>query len=42
MPYKTVNGPIYDSGEFAAVMDKALALADWRDLRAARRGESDP
>jgi aerobic carbon-monoxide dehydrogenase large subunit len=30
MPYRTVNGPIYDSGEFAAVMDKALALADWK------------
>jgi carbon-monoxide dehydrogenase large subunit len=30
MPYKTVNGPIYDSGEFEAAMDKALALADWK------------
>ena len=29
MPYKTPNGPIYDSGEFEAIMDKALALADW-------------
>ena len=29
MPYKTPNGPIYDSGEFEAAMDKALALADW-------------
>ena len=29
MPYKTPNGPIYDSGEFGAVMDKALALSDW-------------
>jgi carbon-monoxide dehydrogenase large subunit len=28
MPYKTPNGPIYDSGEFEAIMDKALALAD--------------
>ena len=29
MPYRTPNGPIYDSGEFDAVMDKALALSDW-------------
>jgi carbon-monoxide dehydrogenase large subunit len=29
MPYKTPNGPIYDSGEFEAAMDKALALSDW-------------
>ena len=29
MPYKTPNGPIYDSGEFAALLDKALALSDW-------------
>jgi carbon-monoxide dehydrogenase large subunit len=30
MPYKTVNGPIYDSGEFEAAMNKALALSDWK------------
>ncbi len=29
MPYRTPNGPIYDSGEFEAIMDQALALADW-------------
>jgi carbon-monoxide dehydrogenase large subunit len=29
MPYKTANGTVYDSGEFEAVMDKALLLADW-------------
>jgi carbon-monoxide dehydrogenase large subunit len=29
MPYRTANGTTYDCGEFAAVMDKALALADW-------------
>lgn len=28
MPYSTPNGPIYDSGEFEAIMDKALSLAD--------------
>jgi carbon-monoxide dehydrogenase large subunit len=39
MPYKTPNGPIYDSGEFETIMDKALALADWRGF-AARRKQS--
>ncbi|CAN5159696.1 xanthine dehydrogenase family protein molybdopterin-binding subunit [soil metagenome] len=28
MPYTTPNGPIYDSGEFETIMDKALALAE--------------
>ena len=39
MPYKTANGTVYDCGEFAAVMDKALKLADW-DGFAARRSAS--
>jgi aerobic carbon-monoxide dehydrogenase large subunit len=39
MPYKTPNGPIYDSGEFKAVMDKALAAADWAGF-AKRRAAS--
>jgi carbon-monoxide dehydrogenase large subunit len=39
MPYKTPNGPIYDSGEFEAAMDKALALADWKGF-AKRRAAS--
>jgi carbon-monoxide dehydrogenase large subunit len=30
MPYKTPNGPIYDSGEFELALNKALALADWK------------
>lgn len=29
MPYQTPNAGIYDSGDFAAVMDDALARADW-------------
>jgi carbon-monoxide dehydrogenase large subunit len=29
LPYRTPNGPIYDSGEFESVMDEALTLADW-------------
>ena len=30
MPYRAVNGPVYDSGEFETVMDRALELADWK------------
>jgi carbon-monoxide dehydrogenase large subunit len=29
MPYRTAIGETYDSGEFEAIMDKALDLADW-------------
>jgi aerobic carbon-monoxide dehydrogenase large subunit len=29
MPYRTPSGRLYDSGEFEAIMDKALVLADW-------------
>jgi carbon-monoxide dehydrogenase large subunit len=29
IPYKTPAGTIYDSGDFPAVLDKALAAADW-------------
>lgn len=36
MPYRTANGTTYDCGEFEAVMDKALALADWQGFRARR------
>src|SRR5207249_1480114 len=38
MPYKSPNGNTYDSGEFTALLDKALALADW-DGFAARKEE---
>ena len=40
MPYKTPNGPIYDSGEFAAVLDKALEKSEWHTF-AARRAVSE-
>jgi len=40
MPYRAPNSPVYDSGEFEAVMDKALALADWRGF-AARRAAAE-
>ena len=36
MPYRTPNGPVYDSGEFETVMDRALALADWTGFPARR------
>jgi aerobic carbon-monoxide dehydrogenase large subunit len=39
MPCKTPAGTEYDSGDFPAVLDKALALADW-DGFAARKRES--
>jgi aerobic carbon-monoxide dehydrogenase large subunit len=36
MPYKTANGTTYDCGEFEAVMDQALLLADWKEFSARR------
>ncbi len=37
MPYKTPAGTVYDSGDFPAVLDKALALADWDGFPRRRR-----
>ncbi|MFI4948639.1 MAG: xanthine dehydrogenase family protein molybdopterin-binding subunit [Alphaproteobacteria bacterium] len=39
MPYKSPNGNTYDSGEFTALLDKAVLLADW-DGFAARKAAS--
>jgi carbon-monoxide dehydrogenase large subunit len=44
MPYKTPVGKLYDSGEFAIVLDHALKTMDWdgfpaRRAEAARRGK---
>ena len=39
IPYKTPAETTYDSGDFPAILDKALAEADW-DGFAARRAES--
>ena len=39
MPYKAPSGMNYDSGEFATVLDKALAAADWQGF-AGRKAES--
>lgn len=36
MPYQTPNAGAYDSGEFEAVMDDALARADWNGFPARR------
>ncbi|MFO1351790.1 MAG: xanthine dehydrogenase family protein molybdopterin-binding subunit [Gammaproteobacteria bacterium] len=32
MPFKTTAGEVYDTGEFAKVMDKALQQADWAGI----------
>jgi carbon-monoxide dehydrogenase large subunit len=37
MPYRTAIGTTYDSGEFEAVLDKALALADVDGFKQRRR-----
>jgi aerobic carbon-monoxide dehydrogenase large subunit len=37
MPYKTAIGTTYDSGDFAAVVDKGLALADYDGFKARKR-----
>ena len=37
MPYAAPNGPIYDSGDFRAILDRALALADWNGFKSRRR-----
>src|SRR5215510_262195 len=37
MPYKTAIGTTYDSGEFEAILDKAVALADYDGFKKRRR-----
>ncbi len=39
MPYKSPANNLYDSGEFRAILDEALAIADWNGF-AARKAES--
>ena len=39
MPFETAAGEVYDSGEFAQVMDKALDAADWKGA-AGRRAQA--
>jgi carbon-monoxide dehydrogenase large subunit len=38
-PFSAASGSVYDSGDFSAVLDRALAAADW-DGFAARKAES--
>ena len=40
MPYKTPVGRTYDFGEFEAVLDKALALADWQGYASRRKASA--
>jgi carbon-monoxide dehydrogenase large subunit len=40
MPYHTLGGNVYDCGHFEAVLDKAVALADWPSF-AERRAASE-
>ncbi|MGC2076756.1 MAG: molybdopterin cofactor-binding domain-containing protein, partial [Xanthobacteraceae bacterium] len=37
MPYKTAVGTTIDSGDFAAILDKALELADYANFKTRRR-----
>lgn len=37
MPYKTPVGTVYDSGDFAAILDKALKLAGYADFEKRRK-----
>jgi carbon-monoxide dehydrogenase large subunit len=32
MPYKTVTGKVYDSGDFTAHMKRAMEIANWKDF----------
>lgn len=41
MPYKTVVGTTYDSGDFEPILDKALVLADHDGFAARRREAAD-
>ena len=34
MPYRTPSGGLYDSGDYAACLDRALELAGWNERRA--------
>jgi carbon-monoxide dehydrogenase large subunit len=36
MPYKSPNGTTYDSGDFTALLDRAVRLADWDGFPARR------
>src|SRR5262249_7776067 len=37
LPYKAASGATYDSGDFPAVLTRALELADWKGFRTRKR-----
>jgi carbon-monoxide dehydrogenase large subunit len=37
MPYRNPLGMVYDSGDYVAVLDRAVSLADWHGFEARRR-----
>src|SRR5271155_71497 len=37
MPYKTAVGTVFDSGDFAPILDKALKLADYENFKRRKR-----
>lgn len=37
IPYKAPNGPIYDSGDFLTILEKAQEIADWKGFPARRK-----
>lgn len=39
-PYRTVSGGVYDSGNYPAVLDEALALADYEGFRQEQAAQS--
>ena len=41
LPYKTPAGTTYDSGDFPAILDKALAAADWDGFAARKQQSAD-
>src|SRR3546814_675283 len=40
MPFKAASGQVYDSGDFAPMLEKAVEAADWNGF-AARRADSE-
>ena len=41
MPYRSPSGRLYDSGDFARVLDRALELADWDGFAARERASRE-
>jgi len=40
IPYKAPSGQVYDSGEFTALMDRALEVADWKGFPARKKASA--